>query len=97
MHTILMHGFCGHCTTVFQAIGHFFYYCPCLETHPSLAEEKIWRGIKKRKVDNPRKQRIQEKRYNVFYMYECDWRKIYTTDKIATLKLWEFFPQKMSL
>ena len=28
--------FCGHCNTVFEAMGCFYHYCPCQEARPSL-------------------------------------------------------------
>ena len=49
-------GFCAHCKTVFEAMGCFYHYCPCQEARPSLTEEDIRRGNKKREMDQIRKQ-----------------------------------------
>ena len=54
-------GFCAHCNTVFEAMGCFYHYCPCQEARPSLTEEDIERGNKKREMDQMRKQYIKEK------------------------------------
>ena len=54
-------GFCAHCKTVFEAMGCFYHYCPCQEARFSLTEEDIERGIKKREVDQMKKQYIKEK------------------------------------
>ena len=52
-------GFCAHCKTVFEAMGCFYHYCPCQEARPSLTEEDIERGNKKRELDQMRKQYIK--------------------------------------
>ena len=31
MHCFKVDGFCGHCNTVFEAMGCFYHYCPCQE------------------------------------------------------------------
>ena len=54
-------GFCAHCKTVFEAMGCFYQYCPCQETRPSLTEEDIERGLKKREVDQMRQQYIKKR------------------------------------
>ena len=41
-------GFCGHCNTVFQAMGCFYHFCPCQEAHLSVTDEKLLRGNKKK-------------------------------------------------
>ena len=63
-------GFCAHCKTVFEAMGCFYHYCPCQEARPSLTEEDIERGNRKREKDQMRKQYIKEKGYNVVEMWE---------------------------
>ena len=77
-------GFSGHCYTVFEAMGCHCHYCPCQEARPCLTEEEIQRGIKKRELDELRKQYIQQKGYSVIEMYECDWWSLYKTDNIVT-------------
>ena len=43
-------GFCSHCNTVFEAMGCFYYFCPCQQLHPSVTEEDIKRGSRKRET-----------------------------------------------
>ena len=47
-------GFCEHFNTVFEAMGCYYYYCSCQEARPSLTEEVIQRGTKKREMDELR-------------------------------------------
>ena len=63
-------GFFGHCITVFEAMGCYYHCCPCQDARPSLTEEEIQTGIKKRELDELRKQYIQEKGYDVIKLYE---------------------------
>ena len=48
-------GFCAQCSTVFEAMGCFYHYCPCQEARPSLFEGDTERGKKKREMDQMRK------------------------------------------
>ena len=48
--------FCSHCNTVFEAMGCFYHFGPCEELRPSLTEEDIQRGSKKRELDALRRQ-----------------------------------------
>ena len=43
-------GFCFHCNTLFEAEGCFYHFWPCQELRPSLTEENIQRGSKKKEV-----------------------------------------------
>ena len=90
-------GFCGHCSTVFEAMGCYYHLCPYQEARPSLTEEEIQRGIKKRELDELRKQYIQEKGYDFIEMYECDWWKMHKTYTIDKEHPRESFPYKMPL
>ena len=73
-------GFCAHCKTVFEAMGCFYHYCRCQEARPSLTEEDIERGNKKRELDQMRKQYIKEEGYIVVEMWECEcWNQYKTT------------------
>ena len=54
-------GFCSHCNTVFEAMGCFYHFCPGQELRPSLTEEDIQRGSKKRELDALGRHYIQEK------------------------------------
>ena len=49
-------GFRAHCKTVFEDMGCFYQYCICQEARPSLTDEDIERGHKKREMDQMRKQ-----------------------------------------
>ena len=44
-------GICYHCNTVFEAMGCYFHYCPCQQACPSLTDNEIMKGIKKREQD----------------------------------------------
>ena len=54
-------GFCSRCNTVFEAMGCFHHFCPCQELRPSLTEEDIQRGSKKREFDALRRHYIEKK------------------------------------
>ena len=90
-------GFCAHCNTVFEAMGCFYHYCACQEARPSLTEEDIERGNKKREMDQMRKQCIKEKGYNVVEMLECEWWNLYKTTTGVKEHLRESFPYKRPL
>ena len=45
--TYSVDGFCGHCNTVFEAMGCYYQFCPCQKARCFLTEEKIQRDIKK--------------------------------------------------
>ena len=53
-------GYCGHCKTmVFEAMGCSYHFCSCQETHPSLSEQDIERGNKKREMNVLRQQYLK--------------------------------------
>ena len=66
-------GFFSHCNIVFEAMGCFYHFCPCQELRPSLNEEDVQRGDKKRELDALRRHYLQEKGYKVNEMLECEW------------------------
>ena len=72
-------GFCSHCNTVLEALGCFYHVCPCQELRPSLTEEVIKRGNRKRELDELRRGYIQEKSFTVFDMWECEWWRLQKT------------------
>ena len=79
-------------------MGCFFHYCPCQEARPSLTEEDIERGNKKREMDQmSNKQYIKEKGYNVAEMWECEWWNLYRTTTCVKEHLRESFPYKRPL
>ena len=90
-------GFCAHCNTVFEAMGCFYHYFPCQEAQPSLTEEDIGRGNKRREMDQMRKQYIKEKGYNVVEMWECEWWNLFETTNCVKQHLRESFPYKRPL
>ena len=75
----------------------FYHYSPRQEARPSLTEEDIERGNKKREIDQMRKQYIKEKGYNVVEMWEGEWWKLYKTTTSVKEHLREAFPYKTPL
>ena len=90
-------GFCSHCNTVFEAMGCFYHFCPCQELGPSLTEEDIQRGSKKRELDALRRHYIKEKGYKVIGMWECEWWRLYKTTNTLKLHMREHLPYSRSL
>ena len=64
-------GYCNHCQTVFEAMGCYFHFCPSQEARPSLIDDDIKRGTKKREMDELRKDCTREKGYSIEEMWEC--------------------------
>ena len=89
--------FCSHCNTVFEAMGCFYHFCPCQELHPSLTEEDIQRGNKKRELDELRRHYIQEKGFKVIEMWEYEWWRLYKTTNTVKQHIREHFPYRSSL
>ena len=73
-------GFCGHCNTLFEAMGCFYQHCSCQEARTTLTEEYIERATKKRSLDEMRRQYIEEKTYTVVEQWECQKWKLYNSD-----------------
>ena len=86
-----------HCNTVFEAMGCFYHFCPCQELRPSLTEEDIERGSRKRELDELRRGYIQEKGFTVIEMWECEWWRLYMTTTNFKLHIRENFPYRRSL
>ena len=78
-------------------MGCFYQYCPCQEASPSLTEEDIEHGNKKREKDQMRKQYIKEKCYNVVEMWEYEWWNLYKTTTCVKEHFRESFPYKRPL
>ena len=72
-------GFCSHCNTVFEVVGCIYHFCSCQELRPSLTEEDLQRGSKKRELDALTRHYIQEKNYKVIEKWECEWWRLYKT------------------
>ena len=90
-------GICYHCNTVFEAMGCYFQYCPCQEARPSLTDNEIMRGIKKREHDQMSKEYIQQKGYKIIEMWECKWWELYQTDATVKNHLRTNFPNQQPL
>ena len=54
-------------------MGCYLHFCPCQEARPSLFDDDIKRGTKKRELDELRKDYIREKGYYIEEMWECSW------------------------
>ena len=76
-------GYCDHCKTVFEAMGCYYHFCSCQEARPSLTDQDIERGNKKREMNDMRREYMKEKGYKIEEMWECDWWESFkTNDKI---------------
>ena len=89
--------FCSHCNTVFEAMGCFYHYCPCQELRPSLIEEDIQRGSRKRELNGFRPHYIQEIGFTVIERWDCDWWRLYKTTNTVKQHIREHFPYRRSL
>ena len=78
-------------------MGCFYRFCPCQQLRPSLTEEEIQRGSKKRELDASRRHYIQEKGFNVIETWECDWWRLYKTTKTVKQHIREHFLYRRSL
>ena len=63
---------------------------------PSLTEEDIQRGSKKRELDALRRQYIQKKGFIVIEMRECEWWRLYKTSNTVKQHIREHFPYRRS-
>ena len=90
-------GYCDHCKTVFEAMGCYYHFCSCQEARPSLTEQDIERGNKKREMDDMRREYIEEKGYKVEEMWECDWWESFKTDEKIKNHVRTHFPYKRPL
>ena len=66
-------GYCNHYKTVFEALACYFYFCPSQEARPSLTDDEIKRGTKKREMNELRKDYNREKGYSIEEMWKCSW------------------------
>ena len=58
-------GFCCHCNTVFEAMGCFYHFCPCQELSPSLTEEDVKRGSRRKELDELRRSYIYRRKVSL--------------------------------
>ena len=78
-------------------MGCFYHFCPCQELRPSLNEEDIKGGSRKRELDELRQGYIQEKGFTVIEEWECEWWRFYKTTTNVILHIRESFPYRRSL
>ena len=90
-------GFCSHCNTVFEAMSCFNHFWSYQELRPSLTEENIQRGSKKRELDALRRHYIQEKGFKVNEMWKYEWWRLYKTTNTVKQHIREHFPYRRSL
>ena len=90
-------GFCSHCHTVCESMGWFYHFCPRQELRPSLTEEDIKRGTRRRELDELRRSYLQEKGFTVIGMWACEWWRLYKTTTNVKLHIGENFPYRRSL
>ena len=70
-------GFCSPCDIVFEAMGCFYHFCPCQELCPSLIEDDIKRGSRKRELEHLRRRYIQKKGFTVIQTRKCECWRLY--------------------
>ena len=90
-------GFFSHCNTVLEAIGCFHPFCPCQELRPSLTEDDIQRGSRKKELDALRRHDLQEIGFKVIERWECEWWRLYKTTNTVKQRIREDFPFRRSL
>ena len=74
-----------------------YHFCLCQELRPSLTEEDIQCGSKKRELDALRRHYIQAKGYKVIEMWEFEWWKLYKTTRTVEQHIREHFPHSRPL
>ena len=90
-------GFRFHCKTVFEAMGCFYHLFPCQKLRPSLTEEDIKRGSRRRELDELRRSYIQEKGFTGIRTWECEWWRFYKATTNVKLHIRENFTYRRSL
>ena len=91
-----MDGYCDYCKTVFEAMGSYYHFCSCQEARPSLTDQDIERGNKKREMDDLRREYIKEKGYKVEEMWECEWWESFKlSDKVKNYVRNHFHYQRL--
>ena len=90
-------GFCSHCNTLFEQMGCFYQFCPCQELRPSLPEEDIKPGGRKRELNELRRCYIQKNSFTVIEMWEREWWRLYKTTTNVKLHILGNFPYRRSL
>ena len=62
-----------------------------------MTDNEITRRIKKREQDQMRKEYVQQKGYNIYEMWECNWWELYRTDATVKNHLGANFPYQRPL
>ena len=66
-------------------MGCYYHFCSCQEARPSLIDQDIERGNKKRMMENMCRENFKEKGYKVEEMWGCEWWESFkTNDKIKS-------------
>ena len=87
-------GFCDQCRTVFEAMGCYYHFCSRQEARPSLTDQDIERGNRKRSMHDMRWEYIKEKGYKV---EECEWCESFKTNDKIKNHVRTRFPYKRTL
>ena len=75
----------------------YYHFCSCQEARPSLREQDIERGNKKREMDDMRQEYNKEKGYKVEEMRECDWWESFKINDKIKNRIRTHFPKKRPL
>ena len=95
--SFIVNGFCGHCQTVFEALGCYYHFCPCPENQPNLKDDEFEFGIRKRESDKLPKLYLEKKGYNVIEMRECEWWDNAQENAMLKNHVRKNFPNKLPL
>ena len=90
-------GFCGHCQTIFEALGCHYHFCPCRETQPFLDKDEFKNGIRKRESDILRRLHLEKKGNKIVEMRECEWWDQVQKSSILKDHVRKNFPYKLPL
>ena len=77
-------------------MGCFYLFCPCQVVRPSLTEESIQRGSKKREIDALKRRYKQEKGLNFIEIWGCEWWRLYKGTNNVKQHFREHFPNRRS-
>ena len=87
-------GFWSISNLVFEVMGSFHHFCACQEVRSPLTEKNTKRGGKKRELDAMRANYIQEKKFAVSEMWQCEWWRLYRTATSVKQHVRETFPNR---
>ena len=68
-----------------------------VKRHDLLTEEDVQHATKNKKMNEMRKQYIEQKVYTVVEMWKCGWWKLYKTDVSVKVRLRESIPYRFPL